>query len=197
MGRASNRPGPGRPPAPRVSKERILTEALALLEERGVEGVTMRALAGRLRVDPMAPYHYFPDKDAILRAAAAQAYSELRPAVDRGSWRTRLRSLARTYLRLLARSGQLLRYVSLHRAASALPSKAFDAHFREAVRPLRLSPRHSAAAVGAFVDFLHGYSLALRPGRRGLGAELSTALDAELDVVLAGIASLRGRRGDA
>lgn len=172
-----------------MSRERILAEALGLLEARGVEGVTMRALARRLRVDPMAPYHYFPDKDAILRAAAAQAYSELRPAVDRGAWRARLRALAREYLRLLARSGHLLRYLCLHRAASALPSRAFEAHFRVATRALQLPPRRHAAALGAFVDFLHGYSLALRPGRRGLGEALGAALDAELDVVLAGIAA--------
>ncbi|KAB2893311.1 MAG: helix-turn-helix transcriptional regulator, partial [Kofleriaceae bacterium] len=40
----------GRPRKPVIDRERILGAGLALLEARGLEGTTMRALARRLRV---------------------------------------------------------------------------------------------------------------------------------------------------
>ena len=39
--------------------------------------MTLRSLARELKVDPMAIYHYFPDRKTLLAAALAQAYSEL------------------------------------------------------------------------------------------------------------------------
>jgi AcrR family transcriptional regulator len=175
-----------------VSRDLVLTTALALLEEGGLEAVTMRALARRLAVDPMAPYHYFPDKDAILHAAAARVYSELRVKVPSAAgWRDRLVALANAYLALLARSGELLRYLSTRQEAVELPARTFDAYFKVAVEPLTMPDPVYEAARGALVDFIHGFSLALQ----GRGSAKSRRdFKAELDVVLAGIeASVSGR----
>jgi len=170
---------------PRLSRDLLLRETLRLLEEGGLRAVTMRALAQRLGIDPMAAYHYFPDKDALLRAAAARAYERMRvPRLPRASWRARLESLARAYLAMLARSRELLRYVTAHAATTArAPAAIFDAHFRDAIEPLRLPPRTREIAQHAFVDFLHGVALAGRvPWPR---------VRAELRVIIEGIAGAR------
>lgn len=61
-------------PAPaareQLSKERITAAALELVEERGLKGLTMRALGERLGVEAMALYHYFPSKAALLEAVS-------------------------------------------------------------------------------------------------------------------------------
>jgi AcrR family transcriptional regulator len=65
MARQAQR-GPGRPA--KLSALRIVDEALALIDESGLDGFSMRALASRLGVDPMSIYHHVPSKSLILDA---------------------------------------------------------------------------------------------------------------------------------
>lgn len=62
-----------RPPREPLSRERIITAALELIEEEGLEGLSMRHLGRRLGVEAMALYHYFPNKAALLEAMATAA----------------------------------------------------------------------------------------------------------------------------
>lgn len=48
-----------------VTKERIFSAALALIDSEGVEALTMRRLAKDLGVEAMALYHHVPNKEAI------------------------------------------------------------------------------------------------------------------------------------
>lgn len=49
-------------------RERILDITLALMAEKGASGTSMRALATACDLNVAALYHYFPSKDALLRA---------------------------------------------------------------------------------------------------------------------------------
>lgn len=51
-----------------LSRDRIVAAALDLVDEEGLEGLTMRALGRKLGVEAMALYHYFPSKDALIEA---------------------------------------------------------------------------------------------------------------------------------
>lgn len=55
----------GPPPGPR---ERILDTALDLMAARGASATSMRTLATACGLHVAALYHYFPSKDALLRA---------------------------------------------------------------------------------------------------------------------------------
>lgn len=55
----------------------LLQEANTLLNEEGVEGLSLRKLAERAGVSRTAPYHHFKDKNALLCALAAQAFEQL------------------------------------------------------------------------------------------------------------------------
>ena len=57
--------------------------ALVLLDEQGLDGLSMRALAGRLRVDPMALYRHLDDKEALLAAVCDSALHEVSAEVAR------------------------------------------------------------------------------------------------------------------
>ena len=48
---------------PGSRREQILEAALDLLEEHGPDGLTMRAVAGRVGVKAPSLYKHFPDKD--------------------------------------------------------------------------------------------------------------------------------------
>src|SRR6266498_3225199 len=62
----------GRAPRNSLSDERILQEALALIDELGLEGLTTRALGRRLGVDSTAVYRHFRSKDELLSALAGR-----------------------------------------------------------------------------------------------------------------------------
>ncbi|MGW3039427.1 TetR/AcrR family transcriptional regulator [Kitasatospora sp. NPDC001159] len=55
---------PGRPP--RISREEIIGAALRILDEGGVDRLTMRRLATEIGSTPMALYHHVRNKDELL-----------------------------------------------------------------------------------------------------------------------------------
>lgn len=51
-----------------LTREVIIATAIAVIDERGLEGLTMRNLGRALGVDPMTIYGYFEDKAALFDA---------------------------------------------------------------------------------------------------------------------------------
>jgi AcrR family transcriptional regulator len=49
-----------------LDRDRVLEEAVALADEEGIDGVSMRRLSARLGVVPMALYKHVADKDDLL-----------------------------------------------------------------------------------------------------------------------------------
>jgi len=85
------------PRAPRntLNRDLIAAAALDLMDAEALGGLTVRALAGRLGVAPMALYNHVATKDDILDAARGYGLSRL-PAADPGppeSWWSRLRAI--------------------------------------------------------------------------------------------------------
>lgn len=56
----------------RMTKDRILAAAGAVLEREGIAGLTIRKVAQRAQLSPMALYRHFADKDALLNALMAE-----------------------------------------------------------------------------------------------------------------------------
>jgi TetR/AcrR family tetracycline transcriptional repressor len=67
--RGEGRLPPG--PKPRLSRAHILDQALELLAEQGIDGLSIRKLAGLCQVTPMTLYGYFESKDALVDAIIA------------------------------------------------------------------------------------------------------------------------------
>ena len=55
----------------------LIAEAAAMIADRGVRSVTMRALGRRLEVSRAAPYRHFADKGALMVAVAAAGFERL------------------------------------------------------------------------------------------------------------------------
>ena len=53
-----------------------------MLDEQGLDGLTLRAIARRAGVSHGAPLRHFPTLAALLSAVAAQGFRELIAAVD-------------------------------------------------------------------------------------------------------------------
>jgi AcrR family transcriptional regulator len=55
----------------------VLEAAEALIRTEGLEALSFREVARRAGVSHQAPYHYFPDKEAILAALAGEGFALL------------------------------------------------------------------------------------------------------------------------
>lgn len=55
-------------------KEKIIQTALRICEKDGYESFSMRKLATKLDLDPMAIYHYFDNKEALTKAMVEQIF---------------------------------------------------------------------------------------------------------------------------
>src|SRR5215470_7100139 len=76
----------------RISEERIADEALKLVDEEGLDALTMRALGRRLGVEGMALYTYFGSKSELLDAAGTRILAALDTEFDRSlPWQERIR----------------------------------------------------------------------------------------------------------
>jgi AcrR family transcriptional regulator len=78
-----------------LSQEQIVAAAVTLADERGLDGVSTRAVAARLGVGATAMYWHVPSKDDLYELMFDAAMGELafsgRPS---GDWRADLRALA-------------------------------------------------------------------------------------------------------
>ena len=100
-----------RAPRNSLSDERILQEALALVDELSLEGLTTRALGRRLGVDSTAIYRHFRSKDELLAALADRIVGSSQPPASTdgdGSLRGQLRGA----------------FLAVHRALLAHPAMA-------------------------------------------------------------------------
>jgi AcrR family transcriptional regulator len=87
---------------PRLTRERVVTEALAVIAEDGVPALTMRGLAARLGVVPGAVYHHVRNKeqlqDLLLDGVLAEVEFDLDASLP---WTEQLKVLAHRLRRVL------------------------------------------------------------------------------------------------
>jgi AcrR family transcriptional regulator len=84
------RPKKGKPREP-LSRERALQVATALADEKGLEALTMRALAQELGVEAMSLYHHVPNKNDILDGMVDLVFAEIDLPAGTGDWKGELR----------------------------------------------------------------------------------------------------------
>lgn len=98
-----------------LSADRVVAEALALVDAEGLEGFSFRVLAGRLHCEAMSLYHYFPSKAHLFDAMLEVCIKELRwPDTDQ-PWRTQLTLLAREFRQLALHHPGFFLYFAIHR----------------------------------------------------------------------------------
>jgi AcrR family transcriptional regulator len=81
----------------------VIDEAVALLDENGLDDFGMRALARRLQVKPNALYWHVPDLDTLLAQVAARLLSEMQLPPEHLSWQDQLRAVGRSYRSVVVR----------------------------------------------------------------------------------------------
>ncbi len=86
----------------RLTRERLIAVALAIVDRDGVEGLSMRKLGAELGVDPMAAYRHLPNKEALLDGVVEAVVSQVDITTDASlPWQDQVRQLMRAYLQAL------------------------------------------------------------------------------------------------
>lgn len=113
-------------------RDALVEAGLAILEERGLEGLSLRACAERLGVSHAAPAHHFQGVKALTSALAAVGFGSLTRRLqaaraDSDDPFDAIKAVYRAYLGFVAESPQLFRLMF-----SAPRVNAEDAALREA-----------------------------------------------------------------
>ena len=86
-----------------LSKQRVVAEAVRLADREGVEGLSMRRLAGALGAGAMSLYHYVASKDELLDAMIDIVFEEIEPPPVDSDWRSAMRREGLSTQQVLAR----------------------------------------------------------------------------------------------
>lgn len=162
------RPARGRPA--RLDQARTVAAALDLLDEAGLDALTMRRLADAVGVQAGALYRHFATKQDLLTAMAERMLAGCSAPLPEPDWSGRLTTLARRMrTALLAHRDGARVYAGTHSTgantlgfAETLTGVLCEAGFR---------PEEAARAVLTVVHFTVGHTLeeqaALQPGDQG------------------------------
>jgi AcrR family transcriptional regulator len=141
-----------------LSRDRIVSAATELADEKGEAGVTMRAVAGRLGVEAMSLYNHVSGREDVLDGMVDAVFAEVELPEPGADWRAAMRARAASARAVLRR----------HRWAVGLldsrkqPGPATLRHHDAVLGVLRASGFSVAMAVHAFSlldSYLYGFLL--------------------------------------
>jgi AcrR family transcriptional regulator len=142
----------------------ILDAALAVAAERGPDALSMRAVARRLDLTPMALYGYFRNKDELLDAVIGRLLSEVPVAPEGTGWRDRLKHLAYGLRAVAARYPAVMPLLLTRPAVSPGALQVIDIAYR-ALLDAGVPPGQIARLERLLSTFVIGHALSEVSGR--------------------------------
>jgi AcrR family transcriptional regulator len=141
-----------------LTLDRVLAEATALADARGLAAVTMRALALRLDVRPMALYHHVAHKSALLDGLVDGVFAEMDAPTAGAPWRPEMTRRAHSARVVLRRHPWALGLLDSRRS----PGPATLRHHDAMIATLRAAGFSLAATAQAYAlldAFVYGFVL--------------------------------------
>ncbi len=140
-----------------LTAARIVQAGVGLADQKGVEHVTMRKVASKLRVEAMSLYHHVGNKDALLDGMVDAVFSEVE--VPRAKdWRTAMRERAASLRAALTRHPWATPLLD----SRAAPGPATLAHHDAVIACLReagFSWALTARAFSLMDSYIYGFCL--------------------------------------
>ncbi len=115
-----------------LDRDTIAAAALALMDAEGTKALTIRSLAARLGVAPMALYNHVRTKEDILDAARERGLAQLPVALGTGSrpWWERIREINLTFHQALREHPSLVELLVARPLDGPAPIGATEAQLR-------------------------------------------------------------------
>lgn len=171
-----------------LSREAIVDAAVALLDEEGLDALTMRRLAQKLETGPATLYWHVRNKDELLDLILERAIGEFQPpGPDPDRWQEQIREMAHTMRRVMSSHRDLAR-VALGRWPMGPNALRWLEWILAVARGAKLADR-DAARVG-FLMPLYVVGFALDQDSGPLPLEEGVSLDERIDQIRSYFASL-------
>jgi AcrR family transcriptional regulator len=142
---------------PRLTADRVLSGALALVDEIGIDDFTIRRLADVLDVKPMTIYHHVPSKEAIIDGMVDVVFSEIGLPDAALGWKAAVRGRCASARVVLARH----RWAAPYMESRTSPGAATLAHHDAVLGCLRsgMSIEMTAHAYAMLDAYVYGFAL--------------------------------------
>ncbi len=140
-----------------LSRERVLTGAIAVADAGGLGALTIRSLAGELGVKPMSVYHYVANKDEILDGIVDLVFGEIDVPSPGEDWRSEMRRRAVSARRVLRGHPWAIPLMQ----SRTVPGPATLRHLNANIGTLRaaFSVEMTAHAYALIDSYIYGFAL--------------------------------------
>lgn len=149
---------PSRAPRNSLSLERLVAAAMELADEQGLAGLTIRALAARLSVRPMAAYHYISDKEQLLDLIVDGVFEQIERPTPGLPWRPELHRRCLSVRAAMRRHPWALGLVDSRTSAGPATLAAHDAVLGTMLSD-GFSPAQAARAFALLDSYVYGFAL--------------------------------------
>jgi AcrR family transcriptional regulator len=140
-----------------LTRHRIIESALRIMDEEGLDAVTMRRIGRDLGVEAMSLYNHVRDKEDILDGVCEEVLAEFRVPESR-DWGEAARLGAREYRRLLLAHPNVITLMSDREGPFTNPDSLRAYEFAlDLFWSLGLSEADSVKAFHAFGGYILGY----------------------------------------
>ena len=142
----------------KLSKESIVQSALEMIDEAGEKGFSMRKLAKRLGVDPMALYHHHANKTALMNAVLQAMMEECGIPEPTGNWQTDIRALCQGFRHLAHNHPGAFRAYEVHEDWLPAEHKLLEA-FHAVLINAGFPPQETVRAVRCLLAYTESFAL--------------------------------------
>ncbi|TCO22148.1 TetR family transcriptional regulator [Kribbella steppae] len=141
-----------------LSRERVVTAAMALADEKGAAGVTMRAIAAQLGVEAMSLYNHVAGREDILDGMVDAVFGEIDLPASTTGWKKAMRERAASARTVLRRHPWAVGLMDSRTGPA--PARATWRHHDAVLGALRaggFSVGMAAHAVSVIDSYLYGF----------------------------------------
>jgi AcrR family transcriptional regulator len=141
-----------------LTRERVVEAALKVMDDEGLEAVSMRRVAREVGVEAMSLYHHVEDKEDLLDGVCECVMAGFDFPPPSEDWKENCRRGARSWRRILQAHPGVMRLFAERRGPTRSPDSMRPMEY--ALRILRaagLSDRDTAQAFHAFGGYIQGF----------------------------------------
>jgi AcrR family transcriptional regulator len=141
----------------RLTRERVIEAAVRIMDQEGLDALTMRRIGRELGVEAMSLYNHVQDKDDILAGICEHVLAQFRVA-DVEDWAEAARIGAREYRRLLRAHPNVITLMTEQKGAFTNPESLRAYEFAlEVFHRAGLTGVDAVKAFHAFGGFILGF----------------------------------------
>jgi AcrR family transcriptional regulator len=154
-----------------LTRERIITAAIELIEQEGADAVSMRRIAAELGSGVMSLYNHVPSKAVLLDEVAERVLSGIDFTIEPGmSWEDQVRGQARAF-RQIARTYPRCTMVVVSRPINSATALLPMEHALATLRDAGFGAEDAVRVVRAFIAYIIGSLLREVGVSPGLGPQ--------------------------